>query len=242
LGGAFSSLGKKVLLVDGNFSAPNLGLHFNIIEPTTTLHHVMTRQIRPSEAVYELDDFHLIPASTTEKMEFSPLKLKDRINYLRKGYDVIILDSSPSLDEETLGVMLASDEILVVATPDKPTLSNTLRAIKLAVQRGTPISGLILNKVYDKDFEISLKDIEDTIEVPIMAVIPHDIDVLRALSKGKASTLFKPKSRASEEYRRLAAVLVGEKPEKNKLRKIFGWVNPKKQEVNRTLYYNRVFK
>ena len=33
LGEAFASLGEKVLLVDGNLSAPNLGLHFNIIEP-----------------------------------------------------------------------------------------------------------------------------------------------------------------------------------------------------------------
>jgi MinD-like ATPase involved in chromosome partitioning or flagellar assembly len=33
LGTAIAELGKKVLLVDANFSAPNLGLHLNLINP-----------------------------------------------------------------------------------------------------------------------------------------------------------------------------------------------------------------
>ena len=33
LGSALASIGKKVLLVDANFSAPNLGIHLNIIDP-----------------------------------------------------------------------------------------------------------------------------------------------------------------------------------------------------------------
>ena len=32
LGSAIADFGKKVLLVDGNFSAPNLGLHLNLFD------------------------------------------------------------------------------------------------------------------------------------------------------------------------------------------------------------------
>ena len=35
LGDALSDFGKKVLLVDANYSAPNLGLHFNIVDPAS---------------------------------------------------------------------------------------------------------------------------------------------------------------------------------------------------------------
>jgi len=241
LGDAMAGFGKKVLLVDGNLSAPNLGMHLNILDPKITLHHVLARQARPSEAIYNLDNFDLMPASFSSKLEFSPLKLKDRINYLRKSYDHILLDSSPALNEETLGVMLASDAILVVTTPDYPTLSNTIKAIKLAKQRGAPIIGLIVNKVHNRDFELSLKDIEDTTDIPVMASIPHDLDVLRALSEFSPSTSHKPKSKASEEYRKLAAVLVGQKEQPTKLKKLFRWINPKKQDINRTLYYNSIF-
>ena len=45
----------------------------------------------------------------------------------------MLIDSSPNLDEETLAAMLASDSILVVTTPDYPTLANTLKAIKVAI-------------------------------------------------------------------------------------------------------------
>src|SRR3989338_2988892 len=211
LGDAFASLGKKTLLVDGNLSAPNLGMHFNIIEPEISLHHVLARQAKPSDANHKLTNFDLIPSSVFTKHEVTPLKLKDKINYLRKSYDVIVIDSSPALDDETLGVMLASDELLVVTTPDHPTLSNTLRAVKLAKQRGTPIIGLVLNKVYGKDFELSIEEIESVVGIPVMAVIPHDSNVLKVLSEFTPYTSFKPRASGSEEFRKLASLLSGEK-------------------------------
>lgn len=243
LGDAMASFGKKVLLVDGNLSAPNLGLHFNIVDPEYSLHHVLERKVKPSEAVYKLDRFDILPSSIFGKLsEGSPLKLKDRLSSLKTRYDFVILDSSPSLGEETLGVMLASDEIIVVATADHPTLSNTMGAVKLAKQRGTPIVGLVLNRVYNKDFELSLNDIEDVIGVPVMAVVPHDTNVLRALSEFSTINSYRPRSRGSEEIRKLAYLLAGEKYSAPNLRKFLGWLSPDKQEINRQVYYHELFR
>lgn len=240
LGDAFSKLGKKVLLVDGNLSAPNLGLHLNVVEPNVTLHHVLEREAKPTEAIQELENFDVIPGSLLGKLKASPLKLKDKINYLKKRYDVILIDSSPALDDETLGVMLASDELLVVTTPDHPTLSNTLRAVKLAKQRGTPIVGLVLNKVYNKNYELSIEEIESVTGVPVMAVIPHDSKFLEALSEFEPYTSFRPRSSGSEEFRKLASLILGEKYNPG-LKGFFGWMSPQRQEINRQLYYQRVF-
>ena len=240
LGDAIAGFDKKVLLVDGNLSAPNLGLHLNIINPETTLHHVLAREANIIDAVHKLDNFDVIPSSIFYRSVINPLLLKDKIKNLKRKYDVIIIDSSPSLNDETLAVMLASDELLVVTTPDYPTLSTTLKAVKLARQRGAPVSGLILNKVYNKNFELSIDDIEKTAEVPVMAVIPHDIDVLRALSRFTPSTIHKPKSEASVEYKKLGAVLVGEKYKPYRLKDLFR-ISPKRQEINREIFYDRVF-
>ena len=241
LGHAISSFGKKVLLVDANFSAPNLGLHLDIIEPEKTLHDVMERKVNPSSAVHKLNNFDVLPASIFSDANISPLSLKNRINHLKRSYDIILIDSSPSLGDETLGAILASDELIVVTTPDAPTLGMTLKAVKFARKRGTPISGLVLNKVHGKNFEVTIKDVENTIEIPVMAVVPHDINVLRALSKFKPSTEFKPKSESSEEYKKLASVLIGEKYKPVKLKNFFRWVNPRKQDVNRTIFYENLF-
>jgi septum site-determining protein MinD len=241
LGDALAGFGKKVLLVDGNFSSPNLGLHLNIIEPEKTIHHVLERKANPSEAVYEHGNFDVMPASVFGDFNISPLKLKDKLGYLKRKYDIILLDSSPALNDETLAVMLASDDILVVTTPDLPTLSATLKAVKLAKQRGTPIVGLVMNKVYGKDFELSPSEVEDTARVPIMASIPYDVNVLKALAQFSPYSSHKPRSTGSDEYKRLAASLIGEKYKPLKLRRFFRVINPKKQDINRTIYYKEMF-
>jgi len=241
LGAALADLGKKVLLVDGNFSSPNLGLHLKIVDPEVTLHHVLNRKANTRDAIYKLDNFDVLPASIFTRTKINPFLLRDKIKHLKKRYDVIVLDSSPALNEETLAVILAADELIVVTTPDHPTLSTTIKAVKVAKERRTPIVGLVLNKVHNKDFELPIKDIEETTEVPVMAVIPHDINVLRALSEFTPSVTYKPKSKGSIEYKKLAATLVGEKYNPTKLKRFFRWINPKKQDINRLIFYKEVF-
>ncbi len=240
LGASMAGFGKKVLLVDGNLSAPNLGLHLNIVDPEKTLHDVLMGEANITETVINMDNFDVIPASIFSKGKINPLKLRDKLNYLKKYYDYILIDSSPSLNEETLASILASDEVLVVTTPDVPTLSMTVKAVKVAKQRGTPIIGIIVNKVHDKNFEISLRDVEKTAGVPVMAVIPHDVNVLRALSEFEPYTTQYSNSRGSEEYKKLAATLLGEKYQKFSLRDFFG-LTPSLQDVNRLSFYNSVF-
>jgi septum site-determining protein MinD len=161
---------------------------------------------------------------------------------LKEKYDVVIIDSSPALNEETLGVILASDGLIIVATPDYPTMRMTVKAIKIAKRRGTPIMGMILNKVHDGNFEMSVDDIEAMTDIPIMAVIPHDIDVLKSLSEFTPSTRYKPKSNASIEYKKLAATLIGEKYKPRRFKDFLNHRKPKRHEINREIYYERVFR
>jgi len=242
LGSAIADLGKRVLLVDANFSAPNLGYHLNIIDPEKTLHDVMAGVAHVADAIYDFNEqFHVLPASMFNRSKINPLKLRDKLSYWKKKYDYIIIDSSPALNDETLAAMFAADEIVVVTTPDIPTLSTTLKAIKLARQRDTPIIGLILNKVHNKNFELSLDEIESASEVPVMAVVPYDINVLKALSKFIPSVDHKPKSEVSEEYKRLASSLIGEEYNPVKKRRFWKWLNPQKQDLNRQVYYSSLF-
>ena len=241
LGDAISSFGKKVLLVDANFSMPNLGIHLKIFDPEKTLHNVLNRTANISEAIQKFENFDVLPASIFTTMKINPFDLKTKIKGLKQSYDFIIIDSSPALNEETLAAMLASDELFIVTTPDYPTLSATLKAAKLANQRKTPINGLILNKVHNKNFELSIDDIEKTAEIPIMAVIPYDLNILKSLSKFTPSTSYKPKSKASIEYKKLAGVLVGEKHKPFDLRNFFKFT-PKRQDINREVFYERTFK
>lgn len=241
LGEAIASFDKKVLLIDCNFDAPNLGIHFNIVSPEVTLHDVLSRKANISQAIYAVGNLDIIPSAIFANYQVSPLRLKDKIRHLKKKYDVILLDSAPSLHEDGLATLYGSDEIFFVTTPDNSTLSNTIKMINRANERQSVINGIILNKVHGENFELSLDQIEDTTNVPVMAVIPFDVDVKKAQSIFQSLVEHKPKSAVSKEFKKLAGSLIGENYKAG-----FDWkglfkINPKKEEVNRQILYERVF-
>lgn len=233
---------KSILLVDANFSAPNLGLHFGITKPEKTLHDVLLKRANIDDAIIEYsDNFHIIPSAFLSR-KVNPFKLKQTIDKIKDNYDIILLDSSPTLNEEILSAMIASDELFVVTSPDYPTLSSTLRAVRLAKQKKTPITGLILNKVRNKKFELTIEDIENAAETPVLAVLPDDIKILHSLSLTTPAAFNFEKSNAVIEYRKLAAALIGEKYEDKrfhqKIKRFFSRTLPK-EEVNRELLINK---
>ena len=237
LGAVFAKeFNKKVLMIDANFSAPNLGMHHGLIDPETTLHHVFLGRADLLDAVHKYEqNLHIVPGSLISK-KINPYLLKDKIKSLKNDYDIILLDSSPALNEEILSTMIASDKLLVVTSPDYPTLSTTMRAIKIAKQKKTPITGLILNKVRNKKFELTIDDIEDAAGVPVLAVLPDDIKVLEALSQTKSVVSHAETRDITYEYKKLAACLIGEdykdKRLKTKIKNILA-KNINKTEINR---------
>ena len=233
---------KNVLVVDANFSAPNLGLHFGITKPEKTIHDVLLDKTTIHSAILShSDNLHILPADFLSR-KVNPFKLKEHINKVKDNYDVILIDSSPTLNEEILSTMVASDELLVVTSPDYPTLSTTLRAVRLAKQKKTPITGLVLNKIRNKKFELTIHDIEDSAETPVLAVLPDDLKILEALSLTKPAAMNFDKSHAVIEYKKLAASLIGEKYVDDrfsyKVKRLFSKDIPR-EEVNRELLRNK---
>lgn len=206
---------KKVLLVDGNTSAPNLGLHLGLLDSENTLHDVLYSQvpiwnaIRKSEYGFDVVTSALAPKKgQTGRM--NPYKLHNRLSQIKGEYDYIIVDSSPNLNEEMLSTMIASDKLVVVTSPDYPTLSCTMHAIKVAKERKTPIVGLVLNKVRGKKFELSVKDIEEATGVPVLSVIKDDVKMLESLSKTRPATIARTSRNIDDGYTSLATKLTGE--------------------------------
>ena len=198
---------KKVLAIDTNFTAPNLGLHLGIINNVPNLHTVLSNKALINEAIFEHEyGLHIIPTALIN-YKINPFLLKNKIRSLKKDYDFILLDSSPNLNTEMLSTILASDELIVVTTPDYPTLSCTLKAIKVAKDKGTPIKGIILNKIQNNDYELNVADIEKSTNTPVIGVIKENNKVNEALSKITPVTLLSPISNSSIGYKTSAAII-----------------------------------
>jgi len=227
--------GKKVLLVDANFSAPNLGIHLGIVQPEKSLSDIMKNKSNIHDAIYQHElGFSILPGNIlTNKVDVYMLKKK--LKDVKNEFDIILLDSSPNLNHEILATMVASDELLVITTPDFPTLSTTLGAVKTARQKKTPITGIIINRVLNKKFELTTEDIESASNCPVLAVLPNEIKILEALSLVKPAALHTPMSDAIIEYKKLAAFLIKENYNDNRIKTKINnlFCKPKKHEINR---------
>jgi MinD-like ATPase involved in chromosome partitioning or flagellar assembly len=236
---------KKVLLVDANYSAPNLGIHMDILEPEKTIHHVLDRKIHMKSAIQEKFGVDVIPGEYVYNKSIPYLKLKDKLKTVKEDYDFIVLDSSPSLNDEVLSTMLASDMLFVVTTPDYPTLSCTLKAAKLAKQRGKPIAGIIINKIRDPRYELNLREIEDSVDIPVVAKIPDDKNAVRSLFTRIPLPVYKRNSPLSKEINCLNAALTQNKEKRSFFQSIMPF-DFRKERINRELlkesFYNQTFK
>ena len=242
LGDALADFGQKVLLVDGNYSSPSIGFQLNIFDPEKTIKDVLLRNANITDSIYVFNNkFHILPAHLFDEVKVDPFSLRNKLKTVKNSYDIILIDSSPKLDEETLGAMMASDELFVVTTPDYATLAATIKSVKEARNRGMNIGGLILNKVHGKNFELTIKHVEDTAGVPVLAVIPYDINILKAQANFVPFTSQNPKSKASVEYKKLAGVLIGKKYQPFSIHELFRKLTPNRQELNRELYYKNIF-
>ena len=230
---------KKVLLIDANFSGANLGLQFGIIQPEHTINEVLKNNYPIENAIIQYDENLDILPATLLYTKINPFLLKKKIRGLNKEYDLILIDSSPNLNDEILSTMIASDALLVVTSTDHTTLSCTMHAVKIAKEKKTPIIGLIINGMRNKSFELTIEEIEEAAKVPVLAVLPDDTTILEALSQTKPASIYAPKIEVAYEYKKLAAALIKEDFKDLRLKTLIKTKLLRqipKQEINRTIF------
>jgi len=215
LGAALAELGKDVVILDANLTTPNLGLHLGIPLFPTTLHDVLKGKAELSEAIYEHESgVKIIPAGISLK-DLKGVDARDLPNSLLNllgSTDIVIVDAAAGLGREAFAAIESADELLLVTNPELPAVTDALKAAKLAEQVGTKISGVVVNRVSGKPHELTKNEIESMLDHIMLAEIPEDVSVQESISRRMPVLHHKPTSKASIEIKKLAAMLVDEKP------------------------------
>ncbi|MBI2547399.1 MAG: P-loop NTPase [Candidatus Aenigmarchaeota archaeon] len=210
---ALTELGKDITTIDTNLTTPHLGLHLGFQLVPKSLHDFLRGDAKLQDVIYYHPfGFKIIPAglSVSDLVGIDPDKLQDVTLNLIGKTDIIILDSAPSLGREaTLSLKLA-DEILLVANPNLPSVLDVLKVANVAKKLNKNILGIVVNRV-SKQNDLTSEQIEDIVKYPVIAEVPEDVDIQRALSARTAVIDYNYKSKASVEIRRLAHHLVGKK-------------------------------
>lgn len=132
--------------------------------------------------------------------------LRDFIDTLK--LDVLIIDTHPGLDQETLLAFVLADTLAVLLRPDQQDYEGTGVTVEVARQLEVKRLMLIVNKVYSGLSEEAVRtQVEQTYNCPVAAVIKHS-DELMALGSGGVFALQHPDHPLTEQYRRLAETLM----------------------------------
>lgn len=203
---------KKVLVVDGNVTSANLGLHLGFLYPPTTLHDVLDDRVAPAQSVYiQESGLHVIPSSLSIKRKAYYEKLRDKLYHLVDNYDVILVDGAAGVGAEVKAAMHACDELLIVTTPEVPSIAGAIKVIETAKELQIPIKGIVVNEYKRQKFETSVNEIETTCGVPVLAVIPDEVGIPASIAHRVPIVQYLPKSESSQVFFKLAAQLVNEK-------------------------------
>jgi septum site-determining protein MinD len=231
LGASLVKRGKNVIILDGNVTTPNLSLHLGIPFYPVTLHDVLNKKAPIEAAIYNHESgLRIIPASLSyeavkdidmDKFQATLLKLLGKA-------DIVIVDAAAGLGREALAAINVADDLIVVTNPELPAVTDALRTIKIAEEKGTKVLGVVVNRIRGLRHELSLNEIKSILEVPIIAAVPEDLAVPRSIAKRLPVVHHKPKSKASLEFQRLAAKIVGEPwiaiKKKGWMERLFFWL------------------
>ena len=212
LGAAINYFGEDVLIIDGNLSTPNVGIHLNSPEVPVNLNHVLLKKSSIFEAVYEHDSgIKIIPASLSikELKKIKPERIVDFKDEFKKISKYIIVDSAAGLGQEARSAMSLADEIIIITNPEMPAITDALKTIKVAGEMKKTVIGVIMTRVRKNKIEMQPDVVREMLEIPILGMVPEDDNVQRALNMKDAIVNVIPKSKASRAYKEIAAKLIG---------------------------------
>jgi septum site-determining protein MinD len=224
LGAAMNYFGEDVVVIDGNITTPNVGIHLNSPEVPVNLNHVLNKDSDIFEAVYEHESgLKIVPSSLSirELKKFEPGKLKDFKNEFKKVSDYVIVDSAAGLGEEAVSALELADEIIIVTNPEMPAITDALKTIKIAEQKKKPVVGIIMTRVKKNKIEMQPDTVKDMLEVPVLGMVPEDFCVSDSLNHKDAVVHVFPKSKSARAYKEIAAKLTGREYDSKKDRESF---------------------
>ena len=220
--------GKRVGVVDTDIQSPGIHVLFGMSEDGVkhSLNDYLWGDCEIEQIAYDVTAgletdisgrIFLIPSSIRAGEIARVLREGYDVSLLNDGFhalierldlDVLVIDTHPGLNEETLLSIAVSDALAVVLRPDQQDYQGTGVTVEVARKLGVPNMVLVLNKVptvFDVD---SVRErAERAYGCKVAGVLPHS-DEMMALASAGVFVVEHPDHPISAEMRKIADTLV----------------------------------
>ena len=210
---------QRVALVDANLQFGDVGVLLNLNPKNRSVLDAVEggepdRDIIESVMVDHSTGIRVLlaPPSPEGADLVTPAYLRKIIDILKEGHDWVVVDVPSGLNDHSLGVLDAADQILVVAALEITTIKNVRLFLEVADQLDYERSKLrlVINRS-DASQGIRIGDVEASIRRPIDGAIVSDgrLAVL-AVNRGVPFVVSHPESPLSRDVIKLARTIAGE--------------------------------
>jgi chromosome partitioning protein len=216
LGAALANSGKKVLLVDldaqGNLTE-SLGKEDEAAE--RDIYRVLRSEIelQPIEIYAGLA---LVPATldlaaadnelTTAGGDFT---LKEKLEGIKRNYDYVLIDCSPSIGKVVVNALVASDSLLIPLQADflalrgLKKLTEVITQVQKYLNKDLKVSGILVTQ-YDNRKVLSrhiVEEIQEHFRAELFSTkIRNNVSLAESPSQGLDIFRYEPKSNGAEDY------------------------------------------
>jgi septum site-determining protein MinD len=204
---------RNVTIVDCNLTASHLSILLGMEYQPITLNHVLRNEKHITESLYEHPSgMKVIPASLhlEDLMNCDISNMQKHLKKLDGKTDMILLDSAPGLGKEASATIKSSDEIIYITKPDLLAVSDIIRSKQLIDTMKKEQLGVVINMATGGEHELTKKEVEIMTGLPVIATIPHDVNIPRSLALKTPVVLQSPGSPSGREMRKLAGFLINE--------------------------------
>ena len=222
-----AAAGRRVGVVDTDLQSPGIHVLFGLAGAriTRSLNDYLAGRGGIEDAVHDITDrvdpglsgrLFLVPAGA---------HVDEIVNVLRGGYDVgllteglrrfeaefdldvLLIDTHPGLNEETLFAIAASHALVVVMRPDYQDYEGTCATLEMTRPLSIPSTSIVVNRTPPTlDRTEIRRRVRETYRIDDVTVLPH-CDEMASLASSDVFSCVHPDHELTRRYRALAAKL-----------------------------------
>jgi len=215
---ALADMGKKVLLLDADLGLANINVLLGVI-PRYNLFHVIKKERRISEIITTVPQGIDIIAGASGFTELANLNSEYRKRIIQdvsnfQGYDYLIIDTAAGVSNNVLQFIKASDQLIVITTPEPTSITDAYGIIKAVVNENFREISIVVNrvqniiegkKISDKIIRIAAQFLN--VSISCIGYMFDDPAVVKAVKSQEAVIRAFPSSKVSHSIIHIASIL-----------------------------------
>ncbi len=186
--------GQRVVVMDANFGLSNLDILLGL-SPKYTLEHVLRGEKVLEEILVQGPmGVQILPTGSglqelTRLDTLSELRLVQGLQRVAETVDWLLIDTAAGIHESVLKLLLAAQEVILVATPEPTSLVDAYAMVKVLHLRepSKPLWLLVNNGHSADEAQETIDQLQEATErflgkrLQVLGMIPHDPHILQAV-------------------------------------------------------------